>query len=597
MKKYVRTCLIYNIMCSIIGYLGSDDAAPIIVHGLGRMEYRGYDSVGVATGSKSRITIKKGIGKVAEVNANLGLDQLHGSTGIGHTRWATHGKVTEKNAHPHLSNSGKIAIVHNGIIENFEELKSNLQNKGYKFQSETDTEVIANLIQLNFDETSDVKQSIIRTVAQLKGHYSFVVIFEDGTLAAARFHEPLIVGVGKDSYYLSSDVLGFIERTDDAIYIDNEDFAIVNNAGIHIFDFDGTPTKYQITKVSKEFADVYKGDYAHFTLKEISEQPDTVLRSENNDQIQQFVNNIKQAKNLYITGSGTSYNAAEIAKYLISKFAKIKINTVISSEFPFSPTDIEQDSTLIAISQSGESADVLDAVRIARKSNTNILSIVNHLNSSLSQESSLVIGLNCGPEIGVAATKSFTSQLAILYKITDKLCNGCINPDWEKVSAIISQILSNHSKIKEIAKNLKEISDIYVLGRGIHLSIAREAALKLKELSYIHAEGIAGGELKHGPLALMDSNVYVIIINPNDSTYNDTMNSANEIKARGAKIIGISDKKSDVYDYWIEIPPIDEILYPIIEIIPIQLLAYYTALEKKTNPDYPRNLAKSVTVK
>ena len=584
-------------MCSIIGYFGHDEASPILVRGLGRMEYRGYDSVGVITCSDNKLTLKKGVGKVSEVNTNLGLDLLHGSTGIGHTRWATHGKVTDKNAHPHLSNSGKIAIVHNGIIENFEELKSNLQNKGFDFQSETDTEIIANLIQLNFDETSDIKQSIIKTVAQLKGHYSFVVIFEDGTLVAARFHEPLIVGVEKDNYYLSSDVLGFIEKTDDAIYIDNEDFIIVNNAGMHIFDFDGTPVKYQITKVSKEFADVYKGDYAHFTLKEISEQPDTILRSENNDQIQQFVDNIKQAKNLYITGSGTSYNAAEIAKYLMSKFAKIKIDTVISSEFPFSPNDIEQDSTLITISQSGESADVLEAVRIAKKSKTNILSIVNHLNSSLSQESSLAIGLNCGPEIGVAATKSFTSQLVTLYKITDKLCNGCINPDWATVSAAISQILSSHSKIKEIAKNLKEISDIYVLGRGIHLSIAREAALKLKELSYIHAEAIAGGELKHGPLALMDSNVYVIIINPNDSTYSDTVNSANEIKARGAKIIGISDKESDIYDYWIEIPTIDEILYPIIEIIPIQLLAYYTALEKKTNPDYPRNLAKSVTVK
>ena len=584
-------------MCSIIGYFGHDEASPILVRGLGRMEYRGYDSVGVITCSDNKLTLKKGVGKVSEVNTNLGLDLLHGSTGIGHTRWATHGKVTDKNAHPHLSNSGKIAIVHNGIIENFEELKSNLQNKGFDFQSETDTEIIANLIQLNFDETSDIKQSIIKTVAQLKGHYSFVVIFEDGTLVAARFHEPLIVGVEKDNYYLSSDVLGFIEKTDDAIYIDNEDFVIVNNTGMHIFDFDGTPVKYQITKVSKEFADVYKGDYAHFTLKEISEQPDTILRSENNDQIQQFVNSVKQAKNLYITGSGTSYNAAEIARYLMSKFAKIKINTVISSEFPFSPNDIEQDSTLITISQSGESADVLEAVRIAKKSKTNILSIVNHLNSSLSQESSLAIGLNCGPEIGVAATKSFTSQLATLYKITDKLCNGCINPDWAKVSAVISQILSNHSKIKEIAKNLKEISDIYVLGRGIHLPIAREAALKLKELSYIHAEAIAGGELKHGPLALMDSNVYVIIINPSDSTYSDTINSANEIKARGAKIIGISDKESDIYDYWIEIPTIDEILYPIIEIIPIQLLAYYTALEKKTNPDYPRNLAKSVTVK
>jgi len=584
-------------MCSIIGYFGHDEAAPALIRGLGRMEYRGYDSVGIATGSNNKLIIKKGVGKVSEVNTNLGLDQLHGSIGIGHTRWATHGKVTAKNAHPHLSNSGKIAIVHNGIIENFEELKSNLQSKGYKFQSETDTEVIANLIQLNFDETSDIKQSIMKTIADLKGHYSFVVIFEDGTLAAARFHEPLIVGVEKENYYLSSDVLGFIEKTDDAIYVDNEDFVIVNNEGIHIFDFDGTPVKYQITKVSKEFADVYKGDYAHFTLKEISEQPDTILRDENNGQIQQFVANITKAKNLYITGSGTSYNAAEIARYLMSKFAKIKINTVISSEFPFSPDDIEQSSTLITISQSGESADVLEAVRIAKKSNTSVLSIVNHLNSSLSQESSLVVGLNCGPEIGVAATKSFTSQLVILYKITDKLCNGCINPDWAKVSTVISQILSSHSKIQEIAKNLKEISDIYVLGRGIHLSIAKEAALKLKELSYIHAEGIAGGELKHGPLALMDSNVYVIIINPNDSTYNDTMNSANEIKARGAKIIGISDKKSDIYDYWIEIPPINEILYPIVEIIPIQLLAYYTALEKKTNPDYPRNLAKSVTVK
>ena len=584
-------------MCSIIGYSGKNSAAPILVKGLQKMEYRGYDSVGIATESENKIVVKKGVGRVVEVSNAIQLDKLPGNIGIGHTRWATHGKVTEKNAHPHSSNSGKIAIVHNGIVENFEELKSDLQNKGYEFQSETDTEVIANLIQLNLDETSDVKQSIIKTVNQIKGHYSFVAIFDDGTLAAARFHEPLIVGVGKNGNYLSSDVLGFIENTDDAIYVDNEDFVIVNDSGIHIFDFDGTPVKYQITKVSKEFADVYKGDYAHFTIKEISEQPDTILRAVDNNQIQQLVDNIKQAKNLYITGSGTSYNAAEIAKYLMSKFAKIKINTLISSELPFSPNEIEPNSTLITISQSGESADVLEAVKIAKESNAKILSIVNLLNSSLSQQSSLAIGLNCGPEIGVAATKSFTSQLAILYKITDQLCNGCVNPDWKKVSDAISQVLSNNLKIKELAKNLKEITDIYVLGRGIHLPIAREAALKLKELSYIHAEGIPGGELKHGPLALMDSNVYVIIINPSDSTYNDTLNSANEIKARGAKIIGISDKKNDVYDHWIEIPSVDEALYPIVEIVPIQLLAYYSALEKKTDPDYPRNLAKSVTVK
>ena len=584
-------------MCSIIGYYGKNLAAPILVKGLEKMEYRGYDSVGVATKSENEILVKKGTGRVIEVNKAIQLDSLPGMAGIGHTRWATHGQVNDKNAHPHPSNSGKIAIVHNGIIENFNELKEKLLSDGFEFKSETDTEVIANLIQQNFEKNHDIKQTIIETVSQLKGHYTFVVIFEDGTLVGARFHEPLIVGVGKNSYYLSSDVLGFIEKTDDAIYVENENFVMINNLGLQICNFNGDEVKHQITKVSKEFADVYKGDYAHFTIKEISEQPDAILQAGNNDQIQQFVDGIKRAKNLYITGSGTSYNAAEVAKYIMSKFAKIKIDTLIASELPFSPDDIEHDSTLVAISQSGESADVLEAVKIAKESNASVLSVVNHLNSSLSQESSLVMGLNCGPEIGVAATKSFTSQLTILYKITDKLCNGCINPDWRKVSSIVSKILSNQSKIKEIAKDLKDVSDIYVLGRGIHLPIAKEAALKLKELSYIHAEGIAGGELKHGPLALMDSNVFVIIINPNDSTYNDTLNSANEIKARGAKIIGISNKKSDVYDYWVEIPEINESLYQIIEIIPIQLLAYYSALEKKTNPDYPRNLAKSVTVK
>ena len=584
-------------MCSIIGYYGKNLAAPILVKGLEKMEYRGYDSVGVATKSENEILVKKGVGRVIQVNNAIHLDDLPGMTGIGHTRWATHGKVTDTNAHPHSSNSGKIAIVHNGIIENFEELKDELISSGYNFKSDTDTEVIANLIQKNFDQTSDIKQAIIKTVSQLKGHYAFVVIFEDGTLAAARFHEPLIVGVGKNSYYLSSDVLGFIDRTDDAIYIDNEDFVIVNNSGLEIHNFDGTRVKHQITKVSKEFADVYKGDYAHFTLKEISEQPDTIMRAGSDEQIDEMVKHIRDSKTLYITGSGTSYNSSRIAKYLMSTHAKLKIEPIISSELQFAPDSIEKDSTLIAMSQSGESADVLEAVKIARQSNAKILSIVNHLNSSLSQESDVVIGLNCGPEIGVAATKSFTSQLAILYKITNKLCDGCMKLDWDNVSKSISETLENHSKIQELAKILKNVSDIYVLGRGIHFPIAKEAALKLKELTYIHAEGIPGGELKHGPLALMDENVFVIIINPNDSTYTDTINSANEIKARGAKIIGISDKESDVYDYWIQAPKIDESFYPLVEIIPIQLLAYYAALEKDTDPDYPRNLAKSVTVK
>lgn len=586
-------------MCSIIGYYGNGNAAPILVKGLRRMEYRGYDSVGIATKSNNQILVKKGVGKVDEVNNMFQLDKLPGNVGLGHTRWATHGKVTDANAHPHSSNSGKIAIVHNGIIENFSELKAELQKEGYTFQSETDSEVIANLLQKNFDDTSDIKSSIRATISRLKGHYAFVAMFENGTLAAAKYHEPLIVGVGEDDYFLSSDVLGFIERTDDAIYLDNGNFALIDPSGLKLYNFEGELIKYNITKVSKEFADAYKGDYAHYTLKEISEQPDTVLKAGENtqDAITQTIDFIKHAKTVYITGSGTSYNAALVAKYLMSKYAKIKVEPIISSELPHDPESIEQNSILIAISQSGESADVLEAVRIAKNSNAKVLSIVNLLTSSLVQESSLVIGMNCGPEIGVAATKSFTSQLAILYKIADGLCNGCLKPDFDKASKAISKILSNHSKIKKIASELKEVSDIYILGRGINYPIASEAALKLKELTYIHAEGIPGGELKHGPLALMDSNVYVVIFNPDDSTYNDTLTSANEIKARGAKIIGISDKKSDIYDHWIEIPKVDESLYPLIEIVPIQLLAYYCALEKDADPDYPRNLAKSVTVR
>ncbi|KAG2471744.1 MAG: Glutamine--fructose-6-phosphate aminotransferase [Nitrosopumilales archaeon] len=490
-------------------------------------------------------------------------------------------------------------MVHNGVIENFNELKENLQKKGYSFKSETDSEVIVNLLQQNYEETSDVKKSILKTVSQLKGHYAFVAIFENGELVAARFHEPLIIGVGKDGYFLSSDVLGFIEQTDIAIYIDNGNCVSLDSTGIKIFDFKGEPVKHDFTKVSKEFADVNKGDFAHFTLKEISEQPNTILEAgkKSKETIEQVADFIRHAKSLYITGSGTSYNAALVAKYLMSKYANIKSETILSSELPTLPNSIDPNSILIAISQSGESADVLEAVNIAKKSNAKILSMVNMMTSSLVRESSLVMGMNCGPEKGVAATKSFTSQLAIIYQITDKLCNGCIGIDFKKVSDCISKILSDHSKIQSIAKKLKDVSDIYILGRGIHYPIAFEAALKLKELTYIHAEGIPAGELKHGPLALMDSNVYVVIINPNDSTYNDTITSANEIKARGAKIIGISDKNSDVYDHWIEIPSINEALFPIIEIIPVQLLAYYSAIEKDTDPDYPRNLAKSVTVK
>ena len=586
-------------MCSIIGYSGNETASPILVKGLKRMEYRGYDSVGVATESENKIKLKKGTGKVNEVNSKIQLDSLPGKVGIGHTRWATHGKVTDFNAHPHPSNSGKIAIVHNGIIENFEELKKQLESEGYEFKSETDSEIIANIIQKNYELTKDVKKTILKTVSEIKGHYAFVVMFENGQLAAARFHEPLIIGVGKDNVFLSSDVLGFVEYTDNAIYMKSKNFVILDKKEFEIFDFDGKSAEYEITKVSKEFGDAYKGDYAHFTLKEIYEQPDVILKAgeKTSDAIEKAVDVMKNAKNIYITGSGTSYNSSLIAKQILSKYAKIKSEPIISSELQFSPDIVEEGSVLIAISQSGESADVLEAVRIAKKLNCKVISIVNLLTSSLARKADVVIGMNCGPEIGVAATKSFTAQLVILYKIVQKISKDNITINFEKFSESILKTLENPVKIQEIAKKLKDVSDVYILGRGINFPIAIESALKLKELTYIHAEGIAGGELKHGPLALMDSDVFVIIINPNDSTYSDTLTSAREIKARGAKIIGVSDIESDVYDHWIEIPKLNEILYPISEIVPIQLLSYYAALAKETDPDYPRNLAKSVTVK
>ena len=586
-------------MCSIIGYSGGADAAPILVKGLKRMEYRGYDSVGVACGDGGRITIRKGAGRVAEVNARAGLDALPGRVGIGHTRWASHGGVTDVNAHPHPSSSGGVAIVHNGIIENFEELKGRLISDGYAFESETDSEVIANLLQRSIVETGDVKEAMQETVSRLKGDYAFVAMFGDGRLAAARFHKPLIVGVGRDNYFLSSDVLGFIEYTDDAIYVENESIIVLDGATLEITDFGGRRIPYAVTKVSKEFGDAYKGDYAHFTLKEICEQPQTILKAgeRSADEIARAAAYIRKAGSTYITGSGTSYNAALIAKQVLARHSKIRSEPIMSSEFQFSPDTIEDGAVLIAMSQSGESADVLDAVRIARGAGCRIISIVNMMSSSLARESDVVIGMNCGPEIGVAATKSFTAQLAVVFRLAGQIGPGRTGVEPEEISRLISTILEDPTRIQAVAGEIREISDIYVLGRGIHYPIAIEAALKLKELTYIHAEGIPGGELKHGPLALMDSSVFAVIINPNDSTYADTLTSAREIKARGARIIGISDMPSDVYDYWIKIPESREAAYPVYEIVPIQLLAYYAALEKDADPDYPRNLAKSVTVK
>jgi glucosamine--fructose-6-phosphate aminotransferase (isomerizing) len=585
-------------MCSIIGYKGKNSAAPIIVDSLKKMEYRGYDSVGVATIDNGSILVRKGTGKVIEVNKNLNISQMEGRIGIGHTRWATHGGVTDSNAHPHSACNKNIAVVHNGIIENYKELKAELAAKGHIFSSETDTEVIAHLLEVNI--SGGIRQAMRDTCKSLKGNFAFVAVFQDGTIAAARYEEPLIIGVANDGYFISSDVLGFLQYTDKAIFLENGDICIVDNSKLEIFDFEGSPVAHPITQVAWELGDIDKGKYAHYTLKEINDQKLTVMHAGRQDEVmmQKFCEIMAGAKSIYITGSGTSYHSALIFKHMLARFGKIRAETVMSSEAEYALSSMDPESVLVAISQSGETADVLDSVKLAKNQGAKILSILNVTTSSLARSSDAFLSTNCGPEIGVAATKSFTGQLALIYNVTDRLCNGCLETSRAEFAIAVENVLSNHASIAKAAESMTGATDIYLLGRSLHYPVALEGALKLKELAYVHAEGIAAGELKHGPLALMEKNTIVIILNPHDDTFGDTISNAHEIKARGATVIGISDSKDDVYDYWIEIPRLKQsAFYPMIEVIPLQILAYQLALANNADPDYPRNLAKSVTVR
>ncbi|MDH3766549.1 MAG: isomerizing glutamine--fructose-6-phosphate transaminase, partial [Nitrosopumilus sp.] len=465
-------------------------------------------------------------------------------------------------------------------------------------KSTNDNKVIPNLLKIYFEKSHDVKKTIMDTVQKLKGHYAFVALFNTGELVGVKNHEPLILGVGNTDLILTSDVVGLPENISSVVYLENNQFVIIENHKHKIFDFEGHVAQFTIKTLPKNYQNVTKGSHQYFTEKEIFEQPDTILVAGCNDEhLGKIADVVKNSDYLYLTGSGTSYTIAVIAKYLFSRYAGKKAEHLMASEAKYSSQYVVPNSTLFAISQSGESADVLEAVSIGKKKNAKILSMINSENSSLARESIYSIGLNCGPEIGVAATKSFTSQMAILYKIVDKLCEGCITLDFKIISDAYTKILSDTSKIQELAKSIKNIGNIFVIGRGIHYPIAKEAALKIKEITYVHAEGIAGGELKHGPLALMDESTYVIVINPDDDSYVDNMSTVNEIKSRNAKVIGISNKDHPSYDYWIQIPTIAKAFYPLIEIIPLQLISYYLSLERGIDPDYPKNLAKSVTVK
>jgi glucosamine--fructose-6-phosphate aminotransferase (isomerizing) len=552
----------------------------------------------VATIDSGNILVRKGTGKVLEVNKSLNMSEMSGKIGIGHTRWATHGGVTDSNAHPHSACRKDVAVVHNGIIENYKELKEELMRAGHMFASETDSEVIAHLLEVGLGKGT--KEAMIQTCKKLKGNFAFVAVFEDGTIAGARFEEPLIIGVANDGYFLSSDVLGFLQYTDKAIFLENGDICIVDKTKLEIFDFEGAPVAHPITQVAWELGDIDKGKYAHYTIKEINDQRLTVVHAGRQEEevMQKFCGILAGAKNIYITGSGTSYHTALIFKHMLARFGKVRAETVMSSESQYALASVDSDSVLLAISQSGETADVLDSVRLAKGQGAKILSIVNVTTSSLARYSDAFLSTNCGPEIGVAATKSFTGQLALVYNITDRLCNGCLETSRAEFATAVENVIATQDSVMKIAEKMKDSTDIYLLGRSLHYPIALEGALKLKELAYVHAEGIAAGELKHGPLALMEKNTFVVILNPHDATFGDTISNAHEIKARGATVIGISDSKDEVYDHWIQIPHMkQDAFYPIVEVIPLQILAYQLALAKNVDPDYPRNLAKSVTVR
>jgi glutamine---fructose-6-phosphate transaminase (isomerizing) len=588
-------------MCSIIGYSGVGKAAPLLVGGLQKMEYRGYDSVGVATLNSGKLLIRKGIGKVEEVNKSLGLKEMAGQLGIGHTRWATHGGIIDSNAHPHSACTTNLAIVHNGVIENHQELKEELLKKGHVFKSETDSEVIAHLLEHYWALRNDIKEAMMNTCNRLRGSFAFVAVFDDSTLCAARYDEPLIIGITAGGYFISSDVLGFLDYTDRAIFLDNRDIVLLEGNNLSIINFDGEKVERTPTQVAWELAESDKGKYAYFTLKEIYEQSHTIFKSmqQKKESVETFCNIITNAKDVFVTGSGTSYHSALLAKHILSKYSQIRVETVVSSEFQYSSELLDENSVLIAISQSGETADVLQSVKAAREKGAKVLSIVNVTTSSLARLSDCFLEVKCGPEIGVAATKSFTSQLSIIYYIADTIGGNLtgISTNRMELSNAIEKSLELESKIAEFAAQIKDAKDIYILGRSNHFPICLEGALKIKELAYIHAEGIAAGELKHGPLALIDKNSVVIILNPDDSTYIDTLSNAHVVKSRGARLIGITNKPHAIYDYCIPIPYVKESLLPMLEVIPLQILAYHLALHNNANPDYPRNLAKCVTVR
>jgi glucosamine--fructose-6-phosphate aminotransferase (isomerizing) len=517
------------------------------------------------------------------------------------SRWATHGGVTDENAHPHASCRELVAVVHNGIIENYIPLKKGLRAKGHRFKSETDTEVISHLIEDEYKKVGDPLKATESAVKKLKGQYAIAVMFHDrpDVMTGARKDAPLIVGVGKNKMFLASDVLAFIGQTDRTIFLDNYEVVQLTKDDVKIVDRNGRIVRREPTQVAWELGDVSKRDFAHHTLKEINEQPRTVVSAsvQDNEKVEKFAQAIRKAKSLYITASGTSYHAGLLMKFRLNKEAKIRADAVVAGELKEHTEFMGKGSVVVALSQSGETADVIEAVREAKKRGARVYSIVNAAGSSLARESDGVLLLNCGPEVGVAATKSFTAQVVVANLVVDAVLGRKKPNGIKELSDAVAGALGCERQVQELVRKYRDRPDFYFVARGYESPVALEGALKLKELSYIHAEGMPASELKHGTLALIEKGTPVVVINPSGANHDESLSNAEELKARGADLIGVSDQADDVYVHHIRVPRVQPKFAPVVEVIPLQLLAYHMSVARSNDPDYPRNLAKSVTVK
>lgn len=593
-----------EIMCGIVGCILKDKkAAPVLLECVRRLEYRGYDSVGIATLS-SEINIKKDSGKIDEVQERLNLDDLPGNMGIAHVRWATHGLPTQENSHPHTDCHDKIAMVHNGIIENYQELKDQLLKEGHHFSSDTDTEIIAHLVEKHMAKGTGLEDAVRLVTRQIKGSYALAVIHADypDTIVGARKESPLILGVGDGDYFLASDVPAILEETNRIIYLEDDDLFVINNDGIIVKDSQNQVKENEIDIISWSPEMAQKGGYDHFMIKEIHEQPEAVRNTLSElQEIKKTVNNFPDFKRVCFVACGTSFHASMVGKYLFEELVGIPVDLALASEFEFSAGALTEDTLVIFITQSGETADTMKALEIA-KEKSETLAIVNVMGSRATREAHHVIYTRAGPEIGVAATKTYVSQLTCIYLLAacmasdEKLLNELkLVPDHMKTA------LEKEEFIKEISPQYKDALDFFFIGRGFSYPTAMEGALKLKEITYIHGEGYAAGELKHGPLALISDKVPVVAIVPPGKSHDRTMGNVKEVKARGARVIGLGSQDDtnlqlEAHDMIEFEDKISEVLSPLIYVVPLQLLAYHISVERGINPDQPKNLAKCVTV-